>query len=90
MLTQNVTKVTLRAMKKKNVIKLFGGTSRVAKAIGIKSQAVSKWPDILTAALSDRVIAACVRAGLDPAPLLEAEQGGTTAEDTMKERRSAA
>ncbi len=73
MLTNDVTKLTLRTMNKKEVLELFGGTSRIARSIGISSQSVSQWPDTLTPMLADRVIAACVRAGIDPAPLLEAE-----------------
>lgn len=32
-------------MKKKDVIKHFGGVVETAKALGIKSQSVSQWPD---------------------------------------------
>jgi len=71
-------------------MKVFETSSNLARAIGCTPSAIFQWPDPLPQRIADRVIAACVRAGLDPAPLLEAEQGGTTTEDTMKERRSAA
>lgn len=46
-------------MKKENAIKLLGGSiSLAAKKIGITYQAVVKWPDELSPAIADRVIAA--------------------------------
>ena len=34
-------------MKKTDVLKFFGGGSATAKALGLKRQAVHKWPDIV-------------------------------------------
>ncbi|WP_207625584.1 hypothetical protein [Paenalcaligenes suwonensis] len=46
-------------MKKETAIKLLGGSvSLAAQKIGITYQAVMKWPDDLTPAIADRVIAA--------------------------------
>ena len=49
-------------MNKSEAIELLGGTvTEAAKAIQIKSSAISQWPDVLPPRLQDRVIAACVR-----------------------------
>jgi len=49
-------------MKKADAIKKLGGSiSAAAKAIGISYQAVNQWPDELSRAIEDRVIAAEVR-----------------------------
>lgn len=49
-------------MQKSEAIALLGGSvAEAAKAIQIKSSAVSQWPDVLPPRLQDRVIAACVR-----------------------------
>lgn len=49
-------------MNKSEAIELLGGTVKeAAKAIQIKSSAISQWPDVLPPRLQDRVIAACVR-----------------------------
>jgi len=60
-------------MKKAKAIKLFGTQVALARAIGIGKAAVSDWPDPLPPRIADRVIAACVRKGIDPTPLLECE-----------------
>ena len=50
-------------MEKQTAINLLGGTATsAAKAIGITPQAVSMWPDKLSAATRDRVEAALARA----------------------------
>ena len=50
-------------MRKEYAIKLLGGsTASAAEALGITYQAVSKWPENLSSAISDRVIAAVARA----------------------------
>jgi len=52
-------------MQKSKAIELLGGTvAKAADAIGINSQAVSQWPAELPPRLADRVVAACVRAGI--------------------------
>jgi len=57
---------TIAGMKKDQALELFDGTvARLAEAIGITSQSVSGWPDVLSDKLSDRVIAAAVRCGKD-------------------------
>lgn len=48
-------------MKKNEAIKLFGNCSEAARAIGVTRSAVSKWPDPLTRAIRDRVVAAALR-----------------------------
>lgn len=49
-------------MKKHDAIQLLGGSvSLAADAIGIKSQAVSQWPEDLPPRLEDRVQAALWR-----------------------------
>lgn len=51
-------------MKKQDAINLFGGSVRdVAVAIGISVQAVYDWPDDLTDAITDRVVAGLLRTG---------------------------
>jgi len=62
-----------RPMSKQNAIETFGSVTSLATAIKIAPQAVSKWPDPLPPRISDRVLAACVRQGIDPAPLLDSE-----------------
>jgi S1-C subfamily serine protease len=53
-------------MQKKLAIDLLGGTvAKAAEAIGVNSQAISQWPDALPPRLADRVIAACVRQGVE-------------------------
>lgn len=59
-------------MKKHDAIQLLGGTvTLAAEAIGIKSQAVSQWPDELPPRLVDRVQAALWRLHHSTAPLPE-------------------
>lgn len=49
-------------MKKADAIQMLGGSiSAAAKAIGISYQAVNQWPDELSRAIEDRVIAAALR-----------------------------
>lgn len=57
-------------MTKAEAIKRLGGSAAsAAKAVGISVQAVSGWPDPLTNAIADRVIAAQVREmGVIPPP----------------------
>lgn len=52
-------------MLKQQAIELLGGTvSAAAKAIDISYQAIDKWPEVLPPRIADRVLAACVRAGI--------------------------
>lgn len=52
----------IQTMLKTEAIQILGGTaSDAAKAIGITPQAISDWPDVLTAAIRDRVQAALYR-----------------------------
>ena len=49
-------------MLKKEAIELLGGSvTSAASRIGIRPQAISGWPDVLTPALRDRVQAALYR-----------------------------
>lgn len=53
-------------MQKTHAIELLGGTvGSAASAMGISHSAVSQWPDVLTPKLIDRVIAGCLRTGVD-------------------------
>ena len=49
------------SMKKSDAISKFGSATKLARAIGITPQAVIQWPEELSPALEDRVIAAIVR-----------------------------
>ena len=67
--------ITILSMKKKDVLQLFGGVTRLAEAIGISHAAVSMWPETLTPILRDRVIAAALRTGRRiPAAWLRADK----------------
>ncbi len=63
-------------MLKSQAIELLGGTvTLAADAIGINPQAVSQWPESLPRRLADRVLAACIRSGIDiPREFLSAAQ----------------
>lgn len=50
-----------RGMHKSQATSLFGDVASMAKAIGITVQAIYIWPDELTDAISDRVVAAFAR-----------------------------
>jgi len=58
-------------MKKSLAIKTFGSASYLARVLGCTPSAIFQWPDILPLRIEDRVLAACVREGIDPAPLLD-------------------
>jgi len=62
-------------MDKKQVINFFGSQVNLAKAVRVSPPSVTCWPDPLPRRIADRVIAACVRKGIDPTPLLEMEEG---------------
>ena len=51
-------------MKKSDAIQIFGNAARLARAIGISRSAVSKWSDVLSPAVADRVQAAAHREGI--------------------------
>jgi len=54
-------------MNKTDAIRLLGGSvATAATAIGTSYQAVSKWPDVLSRRIEDRVIAAIARRRLPP------------------------
>lgn len=52
-------------MNKKQAIGYFGGVCATARAVGVTDTAVCRWPDVLSPKISDRVIAAMVRKGMD-------------------------
>jgi len=58
-------------MDKKKAIETFGTSSDLARELDCTPSAIFQWPDPLPPRIADRVIAACVRAGIDPAPLIE-------------------
>ncbi len=68
-----VKRFTLAVMNKHKVILLFGGVDKLATALGVSRHAVYMMPDFLSQRTFDRIVGASIRAGIDPAPLLEAE-----------------
>lgn len=48
-------------MKKQEAIELFGTAAELARAMECSRAAVSKWPELLTLRMSDRVIGAFAR-----------------------------
>ena len=62
-------------MKKTDAISKFGSATKLARAIGINPQAVVQWPDELSPAIEDRVIAAIVRSGQSIPSRTEDESG---------------
>ena len=66
--------IYLVCMTKTEAIRMFGTATRLARAIGITPQAVYQWPEVLTPALNDRVMAAMMRrtAGKDAGALTTA------------------
>jgi transcriptional repressor of cell division inhibition gene dicB len=68
--------VKISVMNKKTALKLFDGEpKRLAAAIGITVQAVSKWPDELPSKISDRVEAAYHRLNGAALPTATASEG---------------
>lgn len=55
-------------MNKKRAFELLGVTTatEVARLVGITPQAVNGWPDVLTDAIADRVLAVLARRHLAP------------------------
>lgn len=87
-------------MKKSEAIQLFGSKSATAAAIGISAQAVSDWPDELSPAIADRVVAARAKQlGLLPAligapaegsaPILPPKHPETPPRDPVPQARAA-
>ena len=63
-------------MDKSKAIKLLGGSvTAAAAAVRVSASAVSQWPEVLSPALEDRVLAALARKHL----LLEVLEGGERA-----------
>jgi len=58
-------------MKKSKAIEMFGTASELSRVLGCTPSAIFQWPDLLPDRIADRVIAACVRSGIDPKPLLD-------------------
>lgn len=57
-------------MLKTEAIEMLGGSpTAAAEAIGITPQAVSGWPDVLSARIADRVYAAVARKKALPEPV---------------------
>jgi len=52
-------------MTKQQAIDIFDGVPALASALGIHRQAVYQWPDELKQRLSDEIIGAAVRLGLE-------------------------
>jgi DNA-binding transcriptional regulator Cro len=48
-------------VKKKQVVEIFGSVTELAKAVGVVSQAISRWPDVLQDYHIDAVISAAWR-----------------------------
>ena len=60
-------------MRKSKALKMLGGHSATAAAIGITYQAVEKWPEVLSPRIADRVVAALARRHLSPEMLGESK-----------------
>ena len=59
-------------MTKKDAVKLFGGNSKLAKALGKTPGAVSQWTDEMTEQRINEVIGCAVRKGVNiPLELLK-------------------
>ena len=69
----SILKIGGAEMDKKQAIAYFGGVRATARAVGITSVAVSRWPDVLSPRIADRIIAALARRGLTVADFKEAE-----------------
>jgi len=50
-----------KQLKKKQVIEIFGSVKNLAEAVGIVSQAISRWPDVLQEYHINEVITAAWR-----------------------------
>jgi hypothetical protein len=50
-------------MDKDLILRIFGGTTGLARSIGISRQAVAQWPERLTDRMQERVIAAAWKSG---------------------------
>ncbi len=48
-------------MNKKSAMKVFGNGVRLSEALGIKSQAIYKWPEELNQRQSDEIVGAAIR-----------------------------
>lgn len=56
------------------MIRLVGSGAELARMMGCSKSYVSKWPEVLPQKIADRIVGALLRCGIDPAPLLDAEQ----------------
>lgn len=54
-------------MLKSKAIELLGAgeLAAAAEALGVSYQAVNKWPEVLPSRISDRVLGACLRHGIE-------------------------
>lgn len=51
---------------KSKILKQYGGTeSKAAKLLGLSQQRINTWPELMTKAQIDGVIAALIRKGMD-------------------------
>lgn len=50
-------------MKKAAALEMFGTPARMARKMGITTQAISQWPDKLPLSVADRVRGAALRCG---------------------------
>lgn len=51
-------------MDKKQIIDSFGSIRKTAEALGLSTQAVYAWPDVLPQSLADKVAGAMLRLGV--------------------------
>ncbi len=61
-------------MKKTDAIRAFGTPKELADAINITRQAIYQWPEELSAAIADRVLAAAFRKGIKIEDLVPPEK----------------
>jgi hypothetical protein len=52
-------------MKKQDALYVFGGLAGTGQALGLTTQAVSKWPEELPLKYVDRVVGGAFRLGLE-------------------------
>ena len=51
-------------MKKSDFVKLIGDQKKLALLAGVAAPTISNWPEDLPAPVADRLLGACIRAGV--------------------------
>lgn len=63
-------------MTKSQILSIFGGVARTARAIGVTTSAISQWRDPLSLEKQDRLRGAAHRLGLDMDAFCALEEEG--------------